>query len=1546
MASDKGGYFYSPIVGLPILFPQLLTSFAGGSSELLSPAIGTSKPHPQRFRYVQRRLALITITESRRKNIMRHKIVIPIINTFLIFLLIIGESYAVPFSVENVSPDSGAPILGGGRNTSSGGRVNNLSVDPSNPSVLYAASEWGGLWKTLDGGGTWFRLENHKPFATWDIAVHPGNTGTVYATSFYDGRSESLAGISVSKDGGATWTHPADSIPPAAQCSSARRSEPSAFGIGVDPAAPNNAYIGTNCGLAISTDSGQTWTHVMPSGAPSRNIRDVVAHNNGIIDVCGDDGHFRSTDGGGTWTAGTGLPGGACSITASPLEQDVLHATANNRLWESRDGANWNLLAVLSGNRPRWVVDGPPTGSNTFTMYYGDGVKLRSVGCDDSNTPRCNAQGPGGDTDLTGNAHDDVADVEFDASGCPLYVASDGGIYANSSCPGGITWNRAMGRYQALWIFGFGASEPLSSQTLHIGMQDNGYFSSADGGVTWQGNECCDVFDNLADDLRAVYSVCCFTPAPATRFFVADSDNPQNNLGSFGVPPGGVFSFAQLDSIDQFDDLSYVMTTANGVFITTDEGATWNQLGSNPNACGVVVSKSLTDSVTFYAKTNNCNGGGGRLLKYSGTATGGTWSAADNGLTSVGVFAVDPNDPNYLRAADLAVPPRMVISKDGGETWQPDAALDMMMTGSGDFKYTNTRGPTNFTGFGGYSQPTLLAFNPNNPDMLFAGAVDAGLFASVNDGASWIHLAGYVPRPYHAYFSMQTNDPIYIGTQGRGVFKVTLADADLQITKADQPDPVNAGDQLYYTVQVENLGPDAAEEIVVIDQLPAEVTFITDDAGICTEIEVDLLRCEFGNLVSGMARSVTIKVKVDADVLVDAGVSAIGISNSASVSGRIADPNQDNNIVTESTIVEDSADLGVVKICKPDGPMDAGETGFCEILVDNHGVSDAREVEIIDKISANRNFDITNVTASGGVGINCNPTSGSGSNEYTVTCNATSLAAGDRAVIKIDVTATEATDINDVATVLAATPDPQLGNNQFEGSISVNAIADLALAKSAPASVVAGEMLNYSVTVDNLGPSDAQNVVITDNLPAGVEVVAVSGSCIAGAPGDPFQPTICNLGSIAAGGQGGASITVKVLPDTRNGLLNDAWVSSDTVDRDNSNNNASATTAVTSLADVQIAKTDVQDPVVAGEILDYVLQVVNAGPSSALNVILHDQLPPEVNFVEAVLQDVAGSCVLLDPPETNVIECHIGEILPNATQPAFIKIKTLVKADTAPGLITNTANVESTETPEADPSNDMASETTTVETVADVSVDKSTPLDTYEPSSQIIYTVNVANSGPSDAQNVVVVDTLPLDAKKAPYLMDTGGCTYDESAHQLTCPIGTLAAQQSVSFNAHIKTKGNVGAITNSVSVNADTFDPDLSNNTFDLDNLVAGGVKENGKGGKSGSIAGAETLLITDMSVATSCNLRDLEVTFSWLPEQASPIAQLVQVSLYPGVWNAKEFGVAHMPAHAKGNRGEATVDGLETGSVYYWRVAGPNGVGGTQRFETPFCVADMHEE
>lgn len=702
----------------------------------------------------------------------------------------------------------------------SGGRVNHVRVDQSNAARLFAASEWGGLFRSTDGGLTWSHLDGHVPTATWDVKVDPANSNKVYATSFYDGRVNSQSGINVSSDGGNTWTHPASATPPAGFCTTTtRRTELAAFGISIDPANPSHVFIGTNCGLAISLDAGATWTFVDPTPTTKANdVNDVLVHDGGIIDVCGDDGHLRSTNGGTTWTSATSqpLPSGLCSLAVSPDESYVLFAVVGTSIFESDDGGqSWPVSYANPAAQGRipFVATNKRTAPN-YDLWFGD-VRLFRGSCTtpspatQGGSQRCVASSSwAGPFTRSVGGHDDTGSIAFApgvaSNACPIFFSSDGGVFRNTvtSSPGCHTpaWTQPNVTPHALWDFTFAGVHRAGAipEDLYIGNQDDGPFGTTNGGaasVTWTNPICCDAFDAGGESTRGLVTVCCFG-GRATQLFLAGA-GLSGALSQINTYPGGnMRAFEQLEAIVNLGTNSYAIATTTGVFVTSDIGASpvvWTQLGtatSPGSPCGLQQSVS-GGTTTLFVKSGACNGDGqGTMWSYQGTAPGGTWQQVPTpGFGSFGIFAADPNNPNRMIASHLGGPtgPEMVMSLNGGTTWDRLVALDQLMTGHGAFQYSNRSGPSPFTGFFGYPQPTLVAFDPSDPDILVAGGADSGVFISTNGGTQWQLVTdpftpgasgvAHIPRPYYAHFD---HDPpggdinLFLGTRGRGAWRLTF----------------------------------------------------------------------------------------------------------------------------------------------------------------------------------------------------------------------------------------------------------------------------------------------------------------------------------------------------------------------------------------------------------------------------------------------------------------------------------------------------------------------------------------------------------------------------------------------------------------------------------------------------------------------------------------------------------------------------------------------------------------------------------------------------
>ncbi len=119
------------------------------------------------------------------------------------------------------------------------------------------------------------------------------------------------------------------------------------------------------------------------------------------------------------------------------------------------------------------------------------------------------------------------------------------------------------------------------------------------------------------------------------------------------------------------------------------------------------------------------------------------------------------------------------------------------------------------------------------------------------------------------------------------------------------------------------------------------------------------------------------------------------------------------------------------------------------------------------------------------------------------------------------------------------------------------ASVDLSLSKSAsPNPGQVGVNLSYRLVVGSSGPAAATNVVLTDNLPAGVSFVSATpqGLCMG------TSTVICNLGNLAVGAN--TVVTIVVTPSAAGQIVNSASVSATETDFDTGNNSAAITTLI------------------------------------------------------------------------------------------------------------------------------------------------------------------------------------------------------------------------------------------------------------------------------------------------------------------------------------------------------------------------------------------------
>ena len=311
--------------------------------------------------------------------------------------------------------------------------------------------------------------------------------------------------------------------------------------------------------------------------------------------------------------------------------------------------------------------------------------------------------------------------------------------------------------------------------------------------------------------------------------------------------------------------------------------------------------------------------------------------------------------------------------------------------------------------------------------------------------------------------------------------------ADTGVTIGDSPDPVPLGANLVYTIVVTNGGPDDSMNVQVALPTPPGLTFVSN-AGACTTA----FPCAIGTIPAGQTRTITATYHVP---LGYGGPNPIVATATAVATS--ADPNPGNDQATAMTaLAAASADLEIVKT----GPATvvAGSDVVYIVAVENLGPSDAAGVQVADPTPPGLTF-----------------VSNSGACTTPFPCDMATVAAGEIRVITATFNVPAGyggpNPIVNLATVSAATADPNGANNGDDASTTVTFAANLAPAALAVDSADNGVFQpNETVIVAPSWRNDGAAAV------ASVEGVASSFTGPAGATYTIVDPTAA-YGTIAPG---------------------------------------------------------------------------------------------------------------------------------------------------------------------------------------------------------------------------------------------------------------------------------------------------------------------------------------------------------------------------------------------------------------------------------------------
>jgi len=543
-------------------------------------------------------------------------------------------------------------------------QIAKIVVDPADANRLYVAvlgHPYGpnaerGVYRSIDGGATFERvLYANVDTGAVDLALDPRDPRTLYAAMWaarqapweiggsYE-RPDAGSGLYKSTDGGTTWNRVEGGLPTRAQGIGR-------IGIAIAASDPQRVYVQADSpsagGLYRSDDAGATWSRVNTEeriGGRGDDFSGVTAdpRNRDVVWVA-NTSTYRSTDGGRTFVALRGAPGG-----------DDYHT-----VWLSPD----DPLTILLGSDQGATIS--VNGGASWSSWYNQSTaQMYHVTADDRFPYRVyGGQQESGSAGVLSRGNDGAVTVrDWHPAGTEEY-----GYSAPDPLHPGIVYGGKVTRYDERTgqsrevgpVLGWRdnpqvrfvrtaplAFSPADPHALYLA--GNVVFKTTDGGEHWK---------TISPDLTRPAG-----PAPANLGIFAQTDDAQK------AHRGVVYALG-LSPLDA--NVIWAGTDDGLVWRTADGGGHWTNVtppGLVPWAKVSIVDASPFDRASAYVAVNRFRLDEQRPQLFRTHDGGKTWTEIDRGLDAAptNVVRADPVRRGMLFAGTER---GVWVSYDDGARW-------------------------------------------------------------------------------------------------------------------------------------------------------------------------------------------------------------------------------------------------------------------------------------------------------------------------------------------------------------------------------------------------------------------------------------------------------------------------------------------------------------------------------------------------------------------------------------------------------------------------------------------------------------------------------------------------------------------------------------------------------------------------------------------------------------------------------------------------------------------------------------------------------------